>query len=133
MIDIENERAIAAVLLRYATGIDRRDWVLFRSCFTEDFEGDYPGFGRWHGADAITHFMTEAHAALGPTLHRLTNLVIEGDAAQATARSYVDALLMPATPEGEIHRAAGWYEDQLRRTAEGWKIARRCFVAVQIT
>jgi ketosteroid isomerase-like protein len=133
MIGVEDERAIAAILLRYATAIDRRDWALLRSCFTDDFEGDYAAFGRWRSAEAITSFMAQAHAGLGPTLHRLTNLVIEGDAAAASARSYVDALLMPATPEGETHRAAGWYEDNLLHTADGWKIARRRFVPVLIS
>jgi len=129
----DDERAITAVLLRYATGIDRRDWPLFATCFAADFEGDYPGFGLWRGAHEITDFMQQAHAPLGPTLHRLSNFVIAGDGTSATARSYVDALLMPATADGAVHRAAGWYDDRLVRTADGWRISRRRFVAVQIS
>jgi 3-phenylpropionate/cinnamic acid dioxygenase small subunit len=128
----EDERAISAVLLRYATGIDRRDWRLFRTCFAEDFEGDYPGFGLWRGPDEIARFMEEAHAPLGPTLHRMTNFVIDGQGGSGTARSYVDVMLMPATPDGDVHRAAGYYDDQFVRTSDGWKIRRREFVPVQI-
>jgi len=133
MISVEDERAITAVLLRYATGIDRRDWSLFRTCFTEGFTGTYPGFGTWHGADAITAFMRTAHAGLGPTLHRLTNFVIEGDGDNASARSYVDALLMPLADFGEMHRAAGLYDDLLVRGVTGWQIVRRAFTPVRIT
>ncbi len=40
-VSIEDERSIIAVLLRYATGIDTRDWNLFRTCFSEDFEAGH--------------------------------------------------------------------------------------------
>jgi hypothetical protein len=133
MISAEDERAIVGVLLRYATGIDRRDWVLFRTCFTEDFTGSYPGFGTWRGADAITDFMRTAHASLGPTLHRMGNFVIDVDAGNVTARSYVDALLMTSTANAKAHRAAGLYEDLFVRSEAGWQIARRAFVPVLIT
>lgn len=130
---LEDERAITAVLLRYATAIDRRDWALFHSCFAADLEADYPGFGHWHDAEAITAFMAQAHAALGPTLHRLSNIVIEGEGDEAIAQSYVDALLMPGEADGQVHQAAGRYEDRLVRTAAGWKISRRRFIAVRLS
>ena len=31
--------------MRYATGIDRRDWALLRSCFTDDCVADYGDIG----------------------------------------------------------------------------------------
>jgi hypothetical protein len=130
MIGAEDERSIIAVLLRYATGIDRRDRALLRSCFTADFQGDYGDFGYWRSGDEIADFMERSHAAMGHTLHRMTNIVIEGEGDRAAARSYVDALLMPGDPSGPVHRASGWYEDELVRTAEGWRLARRKFVGV---
>ena len=128
----EDERAIGAVLLRYATGIDRRDWPLFRTCFAEDFVGDYPGYGQWRGADAITAFMEEAHAPLGPTLHRMTNFVIAVAGDRASATSYVDVLLMPASDQGTAYRGAGFYEDEFVRTATGWTIASRRYTQVRL-
>ena len=133
MISATDEREIIAVLTRYATGIDRRDWPLLRTCFTEDFTGDYGSFGSWKGPDEITRFMQEVHAAVGPTLHRVSNFVVEGKDNHATVRSYVDALLMPGTPEGEVHHAAGWYDDEFIHTEQGWKIHSRRFVAVRMT
>ena len=32
---------IAEVLIRYATGIDSKDWPLFRSCWTDEVDMDY--------------------------------------------------------------------------------------------
>jgi SnoaL-like domain len=64
---------IAEVLVRYASGIDGRDWSLFRTCFTEDCRSDYGDIGVWEGLDAITDYMTASHADMGHTLHRITN------------------------------------------------------------
>src|SRR3546814_15733944 len=85
------------------------------------------GYGLWRGPGEITRFMEEAHAPLGPTLHRLSNFVVDGDDSRATARTYVDALLMPASPDGTIHRGIGYYADELIRSDDGWKIRRSRF------
>ncbi|KUR76707.1 nuclear transport factor 2 family protein [Novosphingobium sp. Fuku2-ISO-50] len=131
-LSAQDERAIAAVLVAYASGIDQRDWRLFHSCFTPDCEADYGQFGHWHGAHAITAFMKEAHAICGATLHRITNIDIRSHNGSVHVRSYVDALLMPQIEGGPIHRGIGTYDDQFARTANGWQIARRQFNVVLI-
>lgn len=125
-----DERAIAAVLIAYATGIDQRDWPLFQSCFTPDCEADYGAFGKWHGAHAVTAFMKEAHAICGTTLHRITNIDIRSHGGMVSVRSYIDALLMPQIAGGPVHHGIGTYEDQFVRTGSGWQIARRQFNAI---
>ncbi len=122
---------IAAVVLCYATGIDRRDWTLFRGVFTEDCEVDYGEIGAWKGADAVTEFMQQAHAGAGPTMHRLTNQVITIDGDTAQARTYVDALIMLAANNSGVN-AAGFYDDEFVRTERGWQIARRRFTQVRV-
>jgi 3-phenylpropionate/cinnamic acid dioxygenase small subunit len=125
---------VAEVLIRYATGIDRRDWELFRTCFTADCVADYGDIGLWHGAEQITAWMRETHEQCGHTMHRITNIVVGGgsDGTSATARSYVDALvLLPDNETGT--RAEGHYDDELVVTAAGWQIARRRFTPVRIT
>jgi 3-phenylpropionate/cinnamic acid dioxygenase small subunit len=122
---------IADVLLRYATGIDRRDWPLFRSIFANDCELDYGEIGTWKGADAVTEFMRQAHAMAGHTMHRLTNQVITVDGDIAQARTYVDALIMLADNNSGVN-AAGFYDDELVRTEQGWQIARRRFTQVRV-
>ena len=129
-LSAQDERAISAVVIAYATGIDRRDWHLLHSCFTIDCEADYGPFGRLHGAAAITDYMKHAHADLGATLHRISNIVIHSADGQVHARSYVDALIKTANEGGPLHRGVGHYDDQLIRTANGWQIARRQFHAL---
>jgi 3-phenylpropionate/cinnamic acid dioxygenase small subunit len=128
-----DEQQIIALLTRYATGIDRRDWTLFQSCFTDDARTDYGTFGQCSSAAQITAFMREAHAGMGHTLHRLSNFVISAQENSAVARTYVDALLMPGDGGGEVHRGVGFYDDELVKTEQGWRIKFRRFTAVQIT
>jgi hypothetical protein len=132
MLTPADEREIIALLTRYATGIDRRDWPLFQNCFTADARTDYGAFGRWNSAAQITVFMEQAHAALGLTLHRLSNFSIAAQGEGAVARSYVDALLMPGPAGGDVHRGIGYYDDELVKTAEGWRIKVRRFTPVHI-
>lgn len=131
-LSAQDERAISAVLVAYATGIDQRDWQLFHSCFTADCQTDYGQFGRWQGAHAITAFMKDQHAVCGPTLHRISNIAIRSQGDTVNVRSYVDALLMPAILGGAVHRGIGWYDDRLVRTGSGWQIACRNFNAILI-
>jgi ketosteroid isomerase-like protein len=127
----EDRDDIAAVVLSYATGIDRRDWTLFRSIFTEDCELDYGEIGAWKGADAVTEFMRAAHELAGHTMHRLTNQVITVDGDTAQARTYVDALIMLADNSSGVN-AAGFYDDEFVRTEQRWQIARRRFTQVRV-
>jgi len=130
--DREDRQDIADVLLRYATGIDRRDWPLFRTVFTDDCALDYGEIGTWNGVDAVTTFMDEAHAKAGHTMHRLTNQVISVDGDRAEARTYVDGLIMAADNDSGVN-AVGFYDDGLVRSADGWRIARRRFTLVRVS
>ena len=123
---------IADVLIRYATGIDRRDWPLFRTCFTDDCDVDYGDVGSWSSVDEITDWMTAVHAPCGYTLHRITNIAIApaGDG-QARASSYVDAVLMNAENTSGMH-AMGFYDDEFVRTDDEWRIARRRYTMVHV-
>jgi 3-phenylpropionate/cinnamic acid dioxygenase small subunit len=132
-IDREVRQDVAEVLVRYATGIDRRDWVLFRTCFTDDCEADYGDIGVWLGGDEITAWMEQSHAPCGHTMHRITNVVVlpDRDGARVAARSYVDAVVMgPNNETGS--RSIGYYDDELVPTDEGWRIARRRYTMVHL-
>jgi 3-phenylpropionate/cinnamic acid dioxygenase small subunit len=122
---------IAEVLVRYATGIDRRDWDLFRSCFASDCLAEYENIGTWESADAITDFMVTAHAGMGHTMHRISNIAIDvgGDGDRAVARCSVDGILMAADGQTGFN-PIGFYDDELVRTPDGWRIVRRTFTMV---
>ena len=129
--DRQDRDEIVDVLVRYATGIDRRDWPLFRTVFTDDCELDYGEVGSWKGVDAITEFMQQAHSMAGHTMHRLTNQVIAVDGDKAQSRTYVDALIMVGDTNSGVN-AAGFYDDELVRGDDGWRVARRRFIQVRV-
>ncbi|VEG57009.1 bile acid 7-alpha dehydratase [Mycolicibacterium aurum] len=131
MNDREDRQDIGDLLVRYATGIDSRDWSLFRSVFTDDCELDYGEIGRWSGVDAVVEFMVAAHDKAGHTLHRITNHTAAIDGDTATARAYVDALIMSQDNTSGVS-AAGFYDDELVRTGTGWRIKRRRFTTVLV-
>jgi hypothetical protein len=131
MTEREDRQDISDLLVRYATGIDRRDWPLFRTVFTDDCELDYGEIGTWRGVDAVTEFMDTTHAMAGHTLHRLTNQAIALDGDKATARTYIDAVIMFGDNKSGVN-AWGFYDDEIVRGADGWRIARRRFTQVRI-
>jgi len=120
---------IVDLLTRYAVSIDTRDWDRFRTCFTADVDADYGEIGHWQGVEEITAFMVEVHS--GPSLHRLSTMDIAVDGDTATARTYVDALVLG--PDGRTGaNSHGYYDDEIVRTAEGWRIAKRRHTGVRL-
>lgn len=117
---------IAEVLLRYATGIDSKDWALFRTCWTDEVDIDYGDLGTFTDADAFTTLMEQIHGGMGQTYHRISNIVIDVRSDRATARSYVHAVLMAVPGDtGSWIDALGHYDDELTRTGDGWRIVKR--------
>jgi 3-phenylpropionate/cinnamic acid dioxygenase small subunit len=131
MSELQDRQDISDLLIRYASGIDRRDWDLFRTVFTPDCRLDYGQIGSWDNVDAVTEFMDVAHAGAGHLLHRITNQVIDLNGDSATARSYVDVWVMSADNTSGVN-ASGYYDDEIVRTTDGWRIARRKFTSVRI-
>jgi hypothetical protein len=126
---MSDHEKIIALLVRYATGIDSRDWELFRSCFTDDCALDYGDLGSWDDSASVTEFMQRAHS--GPSMHRLTNFAITLDGDEASARTYVDAIVQGPGGHSGTH-AVGYCDDELVRTADGWRIARRRYTTINL-
>jgi 3-phenylpropionate/cinnamic acid dioxygenase small subunit len=132
MTDRDDRQDIYDLLMRYATGIDRRDWSLLRTVFTDDCELDYSEIGSWRGVDTVAEFMEQAHAAAGHKMHRMTNEAITVDGDTAVARTYVDALILAGDNMSGVN-AIGFYDDEIVRTGDGWRVARRRFTPVRVT
>jgi hypothetical protein len=125
-IDPSVRQELLDLVVRYATGIDSRDWTLFRTCFTDDAVSDYGEVGRWDSGDAITAFMEEVHAPCGHTIHWIGNQAVHQTAAGYAARTYVDAIVMRGDNRKGL-QMFGYYDDEFVATDDGWKIARRTF------
>ncbi|MGY1616141.1 nuclear transport factor 2 family protein [Geodermatophilus sp. SYSU D00691] len=121
-----DERAIAAVCVRYATAIDDRDWARLRSCFVPDAVGVYHPGRPLHGRAAIEAAIRTAVAPLTRTQHLVTNVEVDVDGDGAAARCSLHAQHVRAgVPGGEQYVIAGRYVDRFVRTADGWRIAHR--------
>ena len=64
-------------------------------------------------------------------MHRITNQAVSQDDNGVTARTYVDAIVMGPDNRTGV-QAIGFYDDELARTDDGWKIARRTFTMVLV-
>lgn len=128
-IDLATRAAVSDLLHRYSTGIDTRDWTLFRSVFTDDARIDYgPALGTFDDADAFTATMRGGHDSLGSTIHRISNVVI-APGTPLRVRSYGDNInLEPGNQRG--HHGAAYYDDEIVDTADGLKIAARALTMV---
>lgn len=120
----EEERAIVALINRYATALDTADWALLRSCWADRLDVDYGTGETWSSGDALNEFMERFHTGL-TTMHMNGNYVID-DAGpdRAKGRTYFKALLLRS--DGALFmRADGWYDDEFEKIAGEWKITKR--------
>lgn len=122
MVSSEARAGAIDVIYRYATGIDEKDWTLFRSCWTDDARTDYGDIGSWSSGDEVTAFMEEVHAPCSDSLHRVTNPVVWVDDDRLRSRSYVDAVLLFRS---KAMHAMGRYEDEWEEVDGVWRIRFR--------
>ena len=121
--------ALQDVMLKYAAGVDERDFDLYSSCFMENVEILDFGDSAIHGRDNWVVFVREALNAYGPTQHMLSPqfATITGD--DAHCRTDVQALHYLKAPEGEILTLWATYETDMKRIDGDWKISRHRLVS----
>jgi 3-phenylpropionate/cinnamic acid dioxygenase small subunit len=122
--------AISDVQLRYATGLDMRDWAAYRSIFTDeidvDFSSVFGGAARKVSADRWTEAAKKTVGCLKATQHMITNHVITIDGDKALCVAYVQAQHYFPNDRGESTQTmGGYYTNHFVRTPHGWKI-RSC-------
>ncbi len=118
---VSDRLEIAELLSRYARGVDRRDWRLWRSVFTPDAYLDYRSAGGVDGdVETVGAFLEKSLADFPVTQHFITNIEcrIDGDTAEVDAMFY-NPLKFPGF--AEMSFCGGYYHHRLVRTEEGWK------------
>lgn len=123
--DAADHAAILALLARYSTALDTRDWALLDQVFTDDLVYDA---GEW-----ITHSRADWLARLrpylegcGPTQHLLGNYRIELDGDTAQSAVYVRAFHVGTRELATTtYEMMGEYRDRLVRTPAGWRSRHR--------
>lgn len=126
--EVSDRLEINEILARYCHALDRQDWPAFRALFAPDAKMDFAAFGGPVGtvADVEAHLRPVLGSIKGSE-HIATTVIIDLDGDRAQARS---AAIVPMTrllDDGSEHTAfiGLWYEDELTRTAEGWRISAR--------
>jgi ketosteroid isomerase-like protein len=124
MID---EVAIQQTINTYTVAASRADWPQLLSTFTADGIWEVPARGmRLQGQAAIQPAMAGFVAQMAYFVQVNAPAVIKVDGETATARSVIRECGKFADRD-EALEVLGIYEDELVRTAQGWKFARRVF------
>lgn len=116
------------LLTRYATAVDTCDWDLYSTCFTEDAFIDYTSAGGIKGNyPEVRDWLAKTLPMFSMTQHVVGNRVIQIDGDKATARSiFYNPMGLPDGDGGQkLFFEGGYYNDQLVRTADGWRISER--------
>ncbi len=125
-MDYADRLAVAETVYRYATGVDRRDWALYRSLFTDTVTIDFssfdlnisPGVVR---ADDWVAGLIPLFSGLSATQHSMSNPLATVDGDTATISMYVQAhhVYDPHDP-ASWYTVAGYYDDSLVRLDDRW-------------
>ena len=126
--DLSDRAEISDVFSRYATGIDTRNWELWRTCFTDDVVVETPtvrdGFFA-KGADQLVAMCKADVEGLDATQHIITNhnINLNGDTAHCTSYLHAQHVLRGEHSGGHLI-LAGYYTYDMVRTPDGWKIKK---------
>jgi hypothetical protein len=127
LLDYEDIKRALAI---YSVAIDSRDFSLFYECFTPDAVINLAGMGEM----TPVRYMEMAEiglATMDGTQHHLGLPLIKLHEDIAHARTYFMAQhVKNALAPNACLLIGGWYTDDLVRTAEGWRIAKRSGTAV---
>ena len=121
---------IMQLTIDYCWALDTHDWDTLRRVFTPDVVATLGG-EEHIGVDAVIKKCSGSLSPLDDSQHRISNHQIHIDGDTATSRCYLHAQHIRAVENGSpLYVVAGRYEDQLVRTAEGWRIAARSLIVM---
>jgi hypothetical protein len=125
--EISDRFEIDDLLTRYATGVDRKDWDLWETCFTPDAWIDYSAFGGTSGGvKEVRAWLEKTMVMFETSQHMVINRELEIDGDAATCRSGFYNPMTLAQGDGKLlWFDGGYYCDELVRTDEGWRIKKR--------
>jgi SnoaL-like protein len=127
MSEYEDKTAIIEILNLYGLALDAREWELFDRIFTSDVVAEFgPAGAAWRGLDEFVASFADFHDRLDSHQHTMMGQVVHVDGDRANAFSYGNWLLVRAAAEdGPTWLGTGWYDDELVRTENGWRIQHR--------
>ncbi|MFJ8748769.1 nuclear transport factor 2 family protein [Streptomyces sp. NPDC102441] len=123
----DDKAAIIEALNMYAFALDARQWDLFDLVFTNDVEAVFgPAGAAWIGLDEFKTSFAGFHNSLDSHVHTMMGQLVDVDGDTAHAFSYGTWILVRESAEGgATWTGTGYYDDELVRTDNGWRIKRR--------
>ena len=122
-LPVVDQLAIQQLYARYNHSIDSGQAEEWAACFTPEGAFSASSAGTFTGTEALAGF-ARGFAAQLKARHWTNNLLLDGDGRTATGRCYLMLMrLQPGNPATVL--ATGLYEDQLTKTAGGWRFASR--------
>lgn len=122
----EDRIAIKALMDLYGFAVDTQRWELFDQIYTPDVDANWGGTAVWSDLQQFKKDFAVYHDMFDGTHHVMTNFIcdIQGDRAKTVTYGHW-LLIRNAAPGGNSWSGDGWYDDELVRTADGWRISRR--------
>ena len=115
------------VMMRYAAGVDRRDFGLVSSCFAEDLKVVGWGNHNFPDREALIEFISGV-AHYDMTMHMMGNQFIEVSGDRADMDTYAMLTHHRIDNEGkpvELNVSGGRYVEKLARQDGSWRIVQR--------
>lgn len=120
---------VAETVYRYATGVDRRDWAMYRSVFADTVTIDFSSFdpqlaSRVLDADDWVAGVVPLFTGLAASQHSMTNPLarVEGDAATITMSVQAHHVYDP-DDAASWYTVGGYYDDTLERVDGQWLLS----------
>ena len=122
---IADQLEITALLNSYARAVDGKDWVTYRSVFTDDAYIDYSSAGAIAGGrDEVADWLAAGFGTIPMSMHYITNIeILENTGDTATVRAmFYNPMQLPGMTE--LSYCGGYYHHDLVRTPTGWRSRR---------
>jgi hypothetical protein len=119
---------IQDLLTRYCKAIDTKDWSLLDTCFVPDAHVDYTSSGGVAGAyPEVRAWLAQVLPNFPMSQHTIGNfdVSIDGDRASSKVHFYNPMGRPKADGTLSLFWIGGFYVDELVRTQDGWRIAKR--------
>ena len=130
--ETEDRLAILELIARLGLLVDARDWNALEGLFTNPVYSDrtslFGGEPETLSPGELVGGLRQVLGNLDATHHLITNQVISLDGDQATSAANMQGTHVLANASGgPVWIAAGRHDYQLKRTADGWRIAGLTF------
>lgn len=124
-------QTITQLINLYGFAVDSERWELFDRIFTKDVDAYFSETAHWRDLAQFKSDFALFHRIFDSTQHAMSNHLVDVSGDTAHAFTYgMWRLIRKGTEGGDLWEATGWYDDELTRTEQGWRIKRRhCKVA----